>query len=67
MSERERRALTDDKLDAERGMPLPDRGEMSIINPQPMPPSYLPPGQDSHPVIDSQPIPANEPSTANTA
>ncbi|MDQ2786165.1 MAG: hypothetical protein M3Y58_14320 [Chloroflexota bacterium] len=66
MPERDRRALTDDELAAERGLPLPDREEMAIINPQPMPPTSVPPGYENRPVTDYQPIPATAPSTPTT-
>ena len=65
MESRERSALTADELDAEHGAPLPDREEMAVINPQPLPPTLLPvDGPVTSYPIPHPPTPLGPPETA---
>lgn len=66
MEKQERRALTADELAAEQGAALPDREEMALINPQPMPPTVLPVDGTpiGHPPPTEPPIPLGPPETA---
>jgi hypothetical protein len=51
----ERTALEPEELDAEDTLELPDREEMSIINPVPVPPTEFPIGHLEPPPIQPEP------------